>query len=128
MCAIVFVRKFDIGGLYYRLDISVSGRVTFNLIGGGTDINEFVPEWNDDFVEFGMRDRRYFTNARKVFRIVENIIMEYLATNHPYILYFSANTKKKRRIYHKLASKFALKLTDYMFYEWAGVFYFVKKS
>lgn len=123
-----FSKKFTIESLVYCLDIAEDGRITFNVIAGQTERNSFEPDWSDDFVEFGMRDRVYFSNARKVFRALENIILEHINIEKPYILYFTSNTAKKQKVYRKLANRFIKQLPEYIMYEYADIFYFVHKA
>jgi hypothetical protein len=118
-------KKFTIDGLAYRFEVSDAGSVSFYVIGGATKMNAFVPRWNDDAVDFGMRDRNYFKNSKKVFTKLESIMMEWLGSKKPHMFFFTSNTDKKQKVYTYLAKKLAKKLVGaYTMAESDGVFYY----
>ena len=118
-------KKFSIDGLVYRFEVSDAGSVSFYVVGGATKMNAFVPNWNDDDVDFGMQDRNYFKNAKKVFTKLESVMAEWLASKKPFMFFFTSNTDKKQKFYAYLAKKLAKKLDGaYTMADNDGVFYY----
>jgi hypothetical protein len=121
-------KKFTVEGVIYRFEVTDAGSVNFYVIGGGTDKAAFTPDWADDELDYGMQDRHYFKTGFKVFRRVQAILMEWVATKKPYAFFFTSNTDKKKPIYRYAAKKLAKSLTDYEFAESNDVFYFYRKA
>lgn len=125
----MYTKKFSYGGLAYKLDVTNEGSLSFYVIGGETKKAAYTPSWHHDEVEFGMRDRNYFDNPMGVFRRVGEIVVEFVKTKKPHILYFTANNSRKHKIYEKFAERLIdLIGSDYTMYDDKGTFYFVKKE
>ena len=122
-------KRFSIDGLDYRMVITRSGDVWFDLVGGMTRKGSanrnpckdlFWDEPNFEDVDLG-------TNTFKVFNVVKQILLKYVFTQQPVRFGFSASSERKIRIYRWMAERLARLLGNYNKVEFpAGVFNFYK--
>ena len=124
-------QRFRIEGLDYRMGITRSGNVWFELVRGATKKGSasknpckdlFWDEPNFDDVDLGI-------DTFKVFNVVKKFLQEYVFAKSPGRIGFSASTTRKIRIYRWMAQRLARRLNRYNLVEYpAGEFNFYKQA
>ena len=122
-------KKFRVEGAEYRMGITRSGDVWFELTGGMTKKGSawrnpckdlFWDEPNFEDVNLGI-------DTLKVINVVKKVLLESIFTKRPGRVGFSASTSRKVRIYRWMAERLARLLENYNKVEYpAGVFNFYK--
>ena len=108
-------KRFRIEGLDYRMLISRTGDIRFDLLGGMTKKGSanrnpctdlFWDEPNFEDVDLG-------ADTFKVFKAVKQILLEYVFSQQPVRFGFSASSERKIRIYRWMSSRLAKLLENY---------------
>ena len=124
-------KKFRVEGAEYRMGITRSGDVWFELTGGMTKKGSawrnpckdlFWDEPNFEDVNLGI-------DTFKVFNVVKKFLLEHIFTKRPWRVGFSASTTRKIRIYRWMAERLARQLENYNLVEHPiGFFNFYKQA
>ena len=122
-------KRFRIEGLDFRMLISRSGDIRFDLLGGMTKKGSANRNPCTDLFwdEPNFKDVDLGADTFKVFKAVKQILLEYVFSQQPVRFGFSASSERKIRIYRWMSARLARLLENYNKVEYpAGEFNFYK--
>ena len=123
-------KRFSIDGLDYRMVITHSGNVWFDLVGGVTRKGSANRNPCKDLFwdEPNFEDVDLDVDALRVFNVVKKFLLEYVFTKKPGRIGFCASTWRKVGIYRWVAARLARQLVSYNLVEYPeGTFSFYRQ-